>query len=102
MDKTITKHAKKRIRERMGVQKKSVDSVANKAYAKGLTHGETKGNLNKFISGVIGKNHRVGAEVRVYAEKVFLFNDTKLITVLPLPTDLRSAANKLYKKKNGG
>ena len=101
MDKAITKHANERIRERMGIHKKSVNSVAERAYEKGLTHSETKGNLFKFINTVLDKNHRVGAEVRIYAEKVFVYSETKLITVLPLPANLRSIANKLYKKKNG-
>lgn len=43
----ITHHAEQRMRERLGLNKKSIERIAQKALDEGIKHSETKGNLNK-------------------------------------------------------
>jgi hypothetical protein len=80
----ITKHAEKRMRERLGINKKSVVRIARKALEEGIPYNETKGQLRRFIdkqyfkTGIIQK--RIAYNGYLYC---FSFND-ELITVLPL------------------
>ena len=43
----VTKHAKQRIKQRCGVNKKSADRMAKIAYENGVKHSELTGNLRK-------------------------------------------------------
>lgn len=98
----VTKHAKGRIRERMGLGKNGVDRVAEMALERGLRHGETKGRLSRYLDSLY-LSHGVGNNMRIYSEKVFIFQGNNLITVLPLPNELKKLANICLKaKKEGG
>ena len=80
----VTRHAKQRLKERSGLNKKSVQRIAEKAYINGICHNETKGQLNKWIAGVYFKNSDAN-NIRVYGDKLYLFHDEILITVLQIP-----------------
>lgn len=99
-DKTIdlTRHAEKRIRQRLGINKKAVERNAEKALQYGVTHAEATGRLCKYLDGIFLRNFRP-TNMRVYNHSTYLFRDTKLITVLPLPRDLWKLADKLQDKK---
>lgn len=88
----VTNHAKQRIHERMGVSKKVSKRVASIALEKGLRASETKGRLKKYADAVY-LSHCVGDNLRIYAEKVFVFQGNALITVLSLPNELKKLAN---------
>lgn len=94
----VTKHAKARIHERMGIGKNKSERIADIALKRGLRCTETKGRLRKYMDGLF-LSHGVGNNSRVYAEKVFIFQGNNLITVLPLPNNLKSLANLITKKK---
>ncbi len=94
----ITNHGKGRLRERCGIPKKSVKRMADKAFKYGLTHKETTGNLNKYITSLWSKNKNAD-NIRVYGDKVYIFCGTSLITVLNLPTTLRSIARKCFERR---
>lgn len=96
----VTRHAEKRIRQRLGLNKKSTERAAEKALQFGVTHAEAKGNLCRYLDGIFLLNYRP-TNIRVYNHSVYLFCDTKLITVLPLPNNLWIYADKLQKKKKG-
>lgn len=49
---TITDHAYRRGKERLGLNRQAFEKMALKAFIAGKKHGETKGNLKKFISGL--------------------------------------------------
>lgn len=95
----VTKHAEKRIRQRLGINKKSTDRAAEKAIQFGVTHAETRGKLHRHLDGIFLLSYKP-TNMRVYNHSVYLFRDTKLITVLPLPRKLWIYADKLQQQKN--
>lgn len=47
---TISNHARQRMKERCGFNRKSQDRMARKAFDEGVTHKQTKGRLNKWVT----------------------------------------------------
>ncbi len=94
----VTKHAEKRIRQRLGINKRATDRAADKALQFGITHAEAKGKLCRYLDGLFLLNRRPN-NLRVYNHAVYLFRDTKLITVLPLPKNLWTYADKIQRNK---
>lgn len=100
-DIVVSKHAEKRIRQRLGVNKKSTEKAAERALQFGVTHAEAKGKLCKHLDGIFLLSYNP-SNMRVYNHSVYLFNGTKLITVLPLPRKFWPYADKLQRQKNEG
>lgn len=96
----VTRHATKRTKDRVGISKKIADKNASKAFQYGLKHSETKGNLNKYITKLYFSANNRANNIRVYHEHVYIFAGTTLITILELPNNLKSLANKLQKEKD--
>ncbi len=94
----VSVHGNKRVRRRCGVPKKTVNKLAEEAFEKGLTHGETTGSLNKYITGVYFYN-KTANNIRVYRDKVFIFAGQSLITVLNLPARYHKSALNCFKKR---
>ena len=80
----VSRHAEKRMRERCGLNKKAVERMAEKAYHHGIKHSETKGKLNKWISGKYLAKGKAN-NIRIYGDKAFVFCDDVLVTVLQVP-----------------
>lgn len=95
----VTHHAVKRIRERVGVTKKASDALALRALDEGLSHTELKGNLRKFVDGLFLRSKSAN-NMRVLHDKVYLFKNNLLITVISLPHNLAKIALKLKRRKN--
>jgi hypothetical protein len=93
---TITEHGRKRARERVGVSKKGVDRLAANALKRGFRHGQFSGRFKRWLDGVF-LTHRKPNNMRVYGDKVFLFDRETLITVLPIPADFRGVLAKKSK-----
>ena len=87
----VTNHADKRLKQRAGVTKKNRKEVAIDAYEKGLKHSDCTGRLHKYVT-LLYFQHQTANQIRVYHEKVFIFNGKTLITLLPLPNNLRELA----------
>jgi len=101
MDETgsrVTAHAGKRIRERIGVNKKTIQAVSDRALIKGLSHSELTGKLKRYIDKLYFRSETAN-NIKVYAEKVYIFKGNTLITVVGLPTGLKKIANKLFQSK---
>ena len=94
----VTIHAGRRIRERVGVNKKSVQTVSDRALSRGLSHEDLTGKLKRYIDKLYFKS-KTANNIKVFAEKVYLFRDTVLITVVPLPTGLKRIANRIAQSK---
>lgn len=92
----VTNHAKQRGKDRLGINKKAVDRIADKALQCGITHAETTGNLKTYIDKIY-LSHKNGNNIRVYNRQIFLFNDNVLVTILNLPKNLIKIADKIKK-----
>lgn len=94
----VTRHGEKRVKERIGLSKKSVQKNAGKALLEGITHSEAKGSLSKYLDGIYLLK-RCSNNMRVYNRMVYLFRGNILMTVLLLPQRYQAYADKLQKRK---
>lgn len=85
---TITKHAKQRMKERCGFNKKTAERMAHKAFYNGITHAQTKGKLNKWITNLYFKNEKAN-NIRLYGENAYIFCGETLVTVIPVPVNIK-------------
>lgn len=77
----VTKHAKRRLKQRAGVNKGEVNKAASRALAEGIKHSEAKGQLRSWMDEQYLK-FQTANNCRYYAHKLYLFHGTTLITIL--------------------
>lgn len=94
----VTKHAEKRLRERMGLGKKAVQRAAEMAFDKGIKHAETTGNLNKWITSLYF-NNKTANNIRLYNDKAWIFTGKNLITVLQIPASLKKSVKDVLNRR---
>ncbi len=94
----ITTHAKKRIKQRLGISKKLSKSIVKKALEKGIHHDELKGNLKIYIDEIHSQTHEA-TTVKILNDYIYLFKGIILITVMKLPNEYKSELAKIIKKK---
>lgn len=95
----ITAHAGRRLKERSGLNKKSIRRIAERAYLNGIKHSEVKGNLRKWVDGIYLSEENAN-NIRLYGDKIFLFHNNLLITVMQIPSNLRNELDNYIKKGN--
>ena len=93
----VTKHGKKRLKQRCHVKKKAAKKTAKKAFNDGLKHCETKGDLNRWLTKIYFKNPRAN-NLRVYHDNVYIFSNKTLITVFPIPLDIKEHLEEMIVK----
>ena len=89
----VSEHAKKRIRKRMTNTKSGTESIAKKALERGIKHSDATGRLKKYFDALYFKNKKAN-NVRIYAQKVFIFHDENLITMFNLPKQFFNVVKK--------
>lgn len=94
----ISKHAKKRMKKRCGFNKGTCKRMAEKAYVNGIKHNQTKGNLNKWITSLFFKNCKAN-NIRIYGDNAYIFCGETLVTVIPVPVNIKKNMNTMVKKK---
>lgn len=92
----VSNHAKERMKERCGFNKKSCDKMANKAFKEGISHSQTKGRLNKWVTSLYFKNKSAN-NIRLYGDKAYIFCDKVLVTVIQIPIGLMKDFKKMIK-----
>lgn len=85
---SITEHAYDRMKERLGWNRKAGERMAQKAFVQGITHGETRGSLHRYLDGIF-LSYNNANNMKIYGEAIFIFRNDKLITVYALPTKYR-------------
>lgn len=97
----VTKHGKKRTKNRLGLSKNVANKNADKAFKFGVTHGDCKGNLKRYIDRLYFQ-HGSGCDYRIYNHHVYCFKgfDHRLVTIIDLPPRLCALADKLQDKKS--
>lgn len=83
----VSKHAKKRLKERCGLNKRSIQRIADKAFTDGVRHSDTRGRLNKWITSLYFYN-KTADNIRLYGDKVYIFAGNILVTVIQIPPKL--------------
>lgn len=96
-----TKHSAQRTKDRLGISKKLSDKNAQKALDFGVTHAETTGSLNRYLTSLYFARENAN-NMRVYHRNVYLFHASTLITIIPLPKKYYDIADKLQKRKEQG
>ena len=89
----VTDHGEFRTRKRMGVPKKAVDRLADRALKEGVGRCEFSGSLRRYLDGMYHYHNEGANNIKVYAEKVWIFSGDVLITVLDLPQRYKNSAN---------
>ena len=88
----ISKHARKRIKERCGVSKRGVERFCALADERGIDISETKGTLRKWLEARCSEG-----TIKVYGDKAFIISENSvLITVLQIPAELTKNKNKMF------
>ena len=90
----ITDHACKRIKERMGLNKKAAIRMVDIAYKSGIGKDNVKGQLYRYIE-LKSETYESGEKkIIIYGEMVYCFMDydnvSVLITVYRIPNNLRN------------
>lgn len=88
----VTRHGERRVRQRVGINKKAVGRNADKALVYGVNHAQAKGRLKNYIGWLYNKYGGIGNNIRVYNGYVYVFRGERLITVLNLPNEYRRSA----------
>ena len=94
----VTRHAKQRTKERVGIPKRAAVKNANRALEKGIKHSETSGGLHRYVAALYWREQTAN-NIRIYGEYVYIFHDSTLITVFIPPQKYRKAANQLQKNR---
>lgn len=96
----VSIHGKERMHERCRIKLKSAERIAKIAFEKGITHAETRGALNGYLNSLYFYNGQAN-NIRLYGDKVYIFCDDVLVTVLDTPKRFQNTVNKLMRKKRG-
>lgn len=90
----LTDHAIERGWERLRLRRDPLERLAQRAHDEGTAHADTMGRLKRYVDALYFKR-RTANNIRIYGHNVFLFNGQLLVTVHPLPNDLRKLADRL-------
>jgi hypothetical protein len=91
----ITAHGHRRIKQRCG---KSMDRLAQIAFERGLTHSETSGVLGRYIDSLYLYNGTAN-NIRLYGDKIYVFCNDILVTVLDTPRKYRNIVDKAMRRR---
>lgn len=86
------------MKERCGFNRKAQGRMAEKAFYEGITHKQTKSRLHKWVTSLFFKNCNAN-NIRLYGDNAYIFCDETLVTVIPIPNDLRKDFEKMVKRK---
>lgn len=92
----LTKHAISRMKERCGITKANAPKIARRAYATGISHSSTTGNLHRFLDSIY-LSQKKGTNMKIYGNAVYVFKKDVLITVISIPSNLMEDVNKIKK-----
>jgi hypothetical protein len=93
----LTKHARKRLKDRAMNTRSGYENMAERALAEGVPRGGLTGSLIRYQDYLFHRNEVVN-NIRIYNYMVFLFAGNTLITVLPLPHKYYAAYDKAKRR----
>ena len=93
---TVSKHANKRIKGRMGINMKSGDRQLSLAIERGIHHGQMKGNLRKWADSFALRDEKKKYVVTYNAHLFLIDKSSKtLITMIPVPSNIMKNIHKM-------
>lgn len=96
----ITRHAKKRFKQRLGVHKADTNKNAKRALHDGLSQTDVCRDkpLRSFMAALYFRNRRCN-NIRLYNGMTYIFAGDKLVTVFPIPDRFRDLAADAQQRK---
>ena len=94
----MSNHATDRMNERCGLNKKSAERLSKLALENGISHSDTSGSLNRYLTKLFFYN-KTANNIRIYGEYVYIFCDDILITVMPLDNKYKKVVRSINTKK---
>ena len=92
MNIVVSKHAYDRAKERLGLNKKSADRMAMKAYEQGIDGNSLKGSIQRYILNKIESHEEMESHIYLYGDKAWVFggygNRLVLVTILNLSQEM--------------
>lgn len=82
---TISKHAEKRVRQRVGINKKAVPAHVENVLENGTHQNDLKGHKKKVIGAMAATYH---SRPVLFGQHVYMFKGDTLVTVIPLKGNL--------------
>ena len=95
---TVSDHADTRMRERCGLSSRASQRIVERAWEKGLKHGDLVGSLKRWADSLYFYAKKPDFEVRIYGDKTYIFAQQNLVTVLDLPNQYKATVKKLIDK----
>lgn len=99
MSARVTEHAEDRLGERVGLNKSSVERMANIALEKGISRNDTSGRLRRYLDKLFLSHDKIANNMKIYGQFIYIFNEVTLITVLSLPNEYTKTVNKMRSKE---
>jgi hypothetical protein len=94
----VSNHATDRMSERCGLNKKSSERLSKLALENGISHNDTVGSLNRYLTKLFFYN-KTANNIRIHGEYVYIFCDDILITVIPLDNKYKKVVRNINTKK---
>ena len=98
----ISKHAYDRMKERLGMNRKAAQRIAQRALLSGIGREDASGCLQRYIEARTQAYMRQGTKILIYGEAVYCFvckqheetcePDNSLVTVMYLPNEFKNHA----------
>lgn len=101
MNAVVSRHARKRLKERSGLNKKAIQRMVDMAYTQGIRHSQMKGRLHKWVTSVACKGISNATNIRAYGDKLYLFDRNILVTVIQIPPNLLKDIKNMVNEKEG-
>lgn len=84
----VSKHAEKRIRQRLGLPRAAVTKFIEEAKQGGICSSDVSGSVKRYLDRFYF-NNGPGNRGVIYGNHVFVLNGDVLITVIPLPHKIK-------------
>lgn len=92
----ISNHARQRMKERCGFNRKAQERMAERAFNEGITHKQTKGRMHKWVTSLFFRNCNAN-NIRLFEGFAYVFCGETLVTVIQIPIDLRKDFRNMIK-----
>ena len=94
----LTKHSKKRAKQRLGLNDKSLERMAPIVLENGFGHSDLPGKMRKYVDGLY-LSHGNGNNIKIYGNHIYIFMNEVLITILHLPNRYKKIIQKIKSRK---